>query len=80
MGDAEGAPGGDTWRKARARRRARWLCSVQAREVALPRVGETVGGYVLEAKVGSGGHGTVYRARRGGRLYAVKFLYLPRVG
>ncbi len=80
MGDAEGAPGGNTWRKARERRRARWLCSVQAREVALPRGGETVGGFVLEAKVGSGGHGTVYRARRGGRLYAVKFLYLPRVG
>jgi serine/threonine-protein kinase len=44
-----------------------------------PRVGDTVGGFHLEAKLGEGSYGVVYRARRGGRLYAVKFLYLPRV-
>jgi eukaryotic-like serine/threonine-protein kinase len=41
-----------------------------------PRVGETVDGYVLEAELGRGGFGVVFRARRGGRLYAVKFLQL----
>jgi serine/threonine protein kinase len=36
-----------------------------------------VGGFLLEARVGSGSFGTVYRARRGGRPYALKFLHLP---
>jgi serine/threonine protein kinase len=44
-----------------------------------PRVGETVDGYVLEAEVGRGGFGIVFRARRGGRPYAVKFLDMNRV-
>jgi serine/threonine-protein kinase len=35
-----------------------------------------MGGYRLEVRLGEGGQGTVYRARRGGRLYAIKFLPL----
>jgi serine/threonine protein kinase len=38
-----------------------------------------VAGYHLEARLGKGGQGTVYRALREGRQYAVKFLYLPRM-
>ncbi|HSP78080.1 MAG TPA: serine/threonine-protein kinase [Myxococcaceae bacterium] len=41
-----------------------------------PRVGDKVGSYRLEAKLGQGGFGTVFRARHGGRRYAVKFLSL----
>ena len=44
----------------------------------LPRPGMEVAGYMLEAKLGSGGQGTVFRARREGRTFAVKFLFLPR--
>jgi len=42
-----------------------------------PRVGATVAGFELEAELGRGGYGVVFRARRGGRLYALKFIYLP---
>src|SRR5690242_2276290 len=59
-------------------RKQLWKEEVQ--EALLPLVGTTVGGYHLEAKLGRGGQGTVYRARRGGRLYAVKFIYLPVAG
>ncbi len=41
-----------------------------------PRVGDSVGGFRLETRLGEGGQGTVFRARRGGRLYAVKLLSL----
>ncbi|WP_309894053.1 protein kinase domain-containing protein [Archangium sp.] len=41
-----------------------------------PALGTRVGGLRLEARLGEGGQGTVYRARRGGRLYAVKVLSL----
>ena len=44
----------------------------------LPRPGMEVAGYTLEARLGSGGQGTVFRARREGRFFAVKFLFLPR--
>ncbi|HEX5745581.1 MAG TPA: serine/threonine-protein kinase [Archangium sp.] len=43
-----------------------------------PRPGLVVAGYTLEARLGTGGQGTVFRASRGGVLYAVKFLFLPR--
>ncbi|MFY0563656.1 serine/threonine protein kinase [Archangium lansingense] len=43
-----------------------------------PRPGLEVAGYELQAKLGSGGQGTVFRAVRQGRTYAVKFLPLPR--
>ncbi|MFL5347648.1 MAG: serine/threonine protein kinase [Hyalangium sp.] len=38
--------------------------------------GTDVGSYAVEARVGAGGFGTVFRARRGGELYALKFLSL----
>ena len=41
-----------------------------------PALGTRVGGVRLEARLGEGGQGTVYRGRRGGRQYAVKVLSL----
>jgi serine/threonine-protein kinase len=41
-----------------------------------PCVGEDVDGYRLETRLGEGGQGIVFRARRGGRLHALKFLPL----
>jgi len=58
----------------------RHLWKPEFQQALLPAVGTTVGGYHLEARRGAGGFGTVYRARRGGRLYALKFIYLPRTG
>ncbi|WP_395842229.1 serine/threonine protein kinase [Archangium violaceum] len=51
-----------------------------AREEFLPQVGEVVGGLTLEVRLGAGSYGTVYRARRGDNLFAVKLLYLPHAG
>jgi len=42
--------------------------------------GTDVGGYRVEAPLGEGGFGTVFRARRGGALYALKLLPLEEVG
>jgi eukaryotic-like serine/threonine-protein kinase len=42
--------------------------------------GTDVGGYVVEAQLGEGGFGTVFRAQRGGELYALKLLPLEEVG
>ncbi|MFL5355234.1 serine/threonine protein kinase [Archangium sp.] len=47
-------------------------------EEHLPRVGMEVAGYRLERRVGRGGQGTVFRASREGRGFAVKFIFLPR--
>ncbi|RKI32549.1 serine/threonine protein kinase [Corallococcus sp. AB004] len=38
--------------------------------------GTDIGGYLVEEKLGAGGFGAVYRARRGGRLYALKLIPL----
>jgi serine/threonine-protein kinase len=75
-------PGGPGAGGERARRwwLSKLLWKEEVQQALLPLVGSTVGGYHLEAKLGRGGQGTVYRARRGGRLYAVKFLYLPVAG
>ncbi|WP_257462570.1 serine/threonine protein kinase [Archangium lipolyticum] len=47
-----------------------------APEQHLPQVGMEVAGYRLEATLGSGGQGTVFRARREGLPFAVKFISL----
>ncbi|WP_257460538.1 serine/threonine protein kinase [Archangium lipolyticum] len=44
------------------------------------RPGALVGGYRIDSKLGSGGFGKVYLARRDGRLFALKFIHLERVG
>jgi len=66
----------EAWRP-RMRMRMRHLAR-DSPERHLPRVGMDVAGYRLEARLGSGGQGTVFRARREDRLFAVKFIYLPR--
>ncbi|WP_240359393.1 serine/threonine-protein kinase [Pyxidicoccus trucidator] len=38
--------------------------------------GTDIGGYLVEEKLGAGGFGAVYLARRGGRLYALKLIPL----
>ncbi|WP_329727298.1 protein kinase domain-containing protein, partial [Archangium sp.] len=63
------------WRQLRNR-----LCRPGAQEEFLPKVGEGVAGFTLEERLGAGSYGTVFRARRGERLYALKLLYLPHAG
>jgi serine/threonine protein kinase len=42
--------------------------------------GTDVRGFLVEAELGAGGFGTVYRARRGERLYALKFISRKEAG
>jgi eukaryotic-like serine/threonine-protein kinase len=42
--------------------------------------GTDVRGFLIEGKLGAGGFGTVYRARRGGQLYALKFIHRKAAG
>jgi hypothetical protein len=42
--------------------------------------GTDVCGYVVEVQLGEGGFGTVFRAQRGGQLYALKVLPIEEVG
>jgi len=76
--------GEERQRQELARRvRRQWmrrLGRTGAQEEFLPREGEAVGGFTFEARLGAGNYGTVYRARRGDGLFAVKLLYLPRTG
>ncbi len=65
-------------------RRGRMLAGLRGRRAgnddalaaSLPPLGTTVGGFLLESFVGEGGFGTVYLARRGGQVFAVKFTSL----
>ncbi|XXF78510.1 serine/threonine-protein kinase [Myxococcaceae bacterium GXIMD 01537] len=50
------------------------------RQLALVPPGTDVGGYKVEKKLGAGGFGAVYLARRGGRLYALKLIPLWGLG
>ncbi|WP_309895844.1 serine/threonine-protein kinase [Archangium sp.] len=68
------AEAGRRWRLQRR------LLRKGAREELLPQVGARVGDWVLEARLGAGVYGTVFRARRGERWFAVKFIFLPQVG
>jgi eukaryotic-like serine/threonine-protein kinase len=54
----------------------------RSRKLQAPRVepGTDVGSYLVEARLGAGGFGTVFRARRGGQAYALKLLSLEEVG
>lgn len=70
----------DGRRRVLARLRMRGAGTDAALHAALPSLRTTVGGFVLEEVLGEGGHGTVFLARRGGCVAAVKFLYLPRIG
>ena len=59
------------------RRRGPWRrAEREPEDTRPPALGTRVGGLRLEARLGEGGQGTVYRARRGGRRYAVKVLSL----
>jgi len=55
-------------------RRKRGHLSPRLHPVVPP--GTDIGGYLVEKKLGAGGFGAVYRARRGGRLYALKLIPL----
>ncbi|MFY0564169.1 protein kinase domain-containing protein [Archangium lansingense] len=61
---------------AQRRWAAKWPRWAEREEAGPPALGTVVDGYRLERRLGEGGQGTVYRARRGRRLYAIKFLSL----
>jgi serine/threonine-protein kinase len=66
--------------RLRRRRLLQRLGKQGAQEAFLPKVGQVVGGFTLEARLGAGSYGTVYRVRLGDGLYALKLLYLPHAG
>ncbi|QRN96270.1 protein kinase [Archangium violaceum] len=78
MNGVESGRADDRW--LRAQRHRLWRQAANAPvEPQLPLPGTEVGGLLLEARLGTGSQGAVFRARsRSGRLYAVKFIYLPR--
>ncbi|HEX8825355.1 MAG TPA: hypothetical protein VF794_35905, partial [Archangium sp.] len=78
MSGAQAEQSAGKWLKAR--QRMLWRQAVaEPLEPRLPLPGTRVGGLLLEARLGTGGFGTVYRARSpGGKAYAVKFIHLPR--
>ncbi|WNG33196.1 protein kinase [Archangium violaceum] len=78
MNGVEAEPSARTWLKVQ--RRMLWRRAVtEPLEPQLPLPGTRVGGLYLEARLGSGSQGTVYRARSpSGKAYAVKFIHLPR--
>ncbi|MFO1519125.1 MAG: sigma 54-interacting transcriptional regulator [bacterium] len=43
----------------------------------MPKMGEQIGGYKIDALLGEGGIGKVYRGERSGKVYALKFLEAP---
>ena len=73
----EGPSGGQ---EAQRRRELQRLSRPALLKALLPRVGTSLGGFTLESRLGAGSYGTVFRARRGERLFALKLLYLPRAG
>lgn len=72
--------GVESWAGTRLRELARPRMRRAGSDAALPPLRTTVGGFVLEEVLGEGGYGTVYLARRGGCLFAVKFIALPQAG
>ena len=68
------------WERARKQIFLRQLARSRSRAERMPRVGDTVGGFELEARLGAGSYGTVFRVRRGERVFALKLFYLPLTG
>ncbi|WP_257457410.1 serine/threonine-protein kinase [Archangium lipolyticum] len=77
MNGTESGRADDRWLRARRHRLWRQAANEPV-EPQLPLPGTEVGGLLLEARLGTGSQGAVFRARgASGRPYAVKFIYLP---
>jgi serine/threonine-protein kinase len=74
----EEASATEDWARRARRRGRRRLAEREGPEPYLPAPGTSVDGFTLVGWLGQGGFGTVYLARRGARLYALKLLYLPQ--